>query len=121
MEELEAIVAKETKTTVETVSDPPKPVTDPAMRLKFLMFWSRLIITVLAMGLFGYLASAMLTMKEEMTSSSKDVLLLMLGSFLPIVLAISKFWLDPDDAHTPSKDTTENNVEEKEADARPAA
>ena len=120
MEELEAIVAKETKTTVETVSDPPKPVTDPAMRLKFLMFWSRLVITVLAMGLFGYLASAMLTMKEEMTSSSKDVLLLMLGSFLPIVLAISKFWLDPDDAHTPANNT-KNNVEEKEADARPAA
>tara|TARA_R110002020_G_scaffold255088_2_gene468889 strand:- start:17000 stop:17335 length:336 start_codon:yes stop_codon:yes gene_type:complete len=92
-------MAKETKTTVETVTDPPKQRTDPAMKLKFLMFWSRLIITVLAMGLFGYLASAMLTMKEEMTSSSKDVLLLMLGAFLPIVLAISKFWLDPDDSH----------------------
>ena len=92
-------MAKETKTTVETVTDPPKQRTDPAMKLKFLMFWSRLIITVLAMGLFGYLASAMLTMQDEMTSSAKDVLLLMLGSFLPIVLAISKFWLDPDDSH----------------------
>ena len=88
-------MAKETKTTVETVTDPPKQRTDPAMKLKFLMFWSRLIITVLAMGLFGYLASAMLTMQDEMTSSAKDVLLLMLGSFL----AISKFWLDPDDSH----------------------
>ena len=110
-------MAKETKTTVETVSDPPKPVTDPAMRLKFLMFWSRLIITVLAMGLFGYLASAMLTMREEMTSSSKDVLLLMLGSFLPIVLAISKFWLDPDDIHDNNKPTPEPESKEKSVPA----
>jgi len=114
-------MAKETKTTVETVSDPPKPITDPAMKLKFLMFWSRLIITVLAMGLFGYLAGAMLTMREEMTSSSKDVLLLMLGSFLPIVLAISKFWLDPDDSHPGTNGNNTNQTEEKEADARPAA
>ena len=98
-------MAKETTTTVEKVSDPPKTKMEPAMKLKFLMFWSRLIITVLAMGLFGYLASAMLTMQEEMTSSSKDVLLLMLGSFLPIVLAISKFWLDPDDIHDNNKQT----------------
>ena len=101
-------MAKETKTTVETVTDPPKQRTDPAMKLKFLMFWSRRIITVLAMGLFGYLASAMLTMQDEMTSSAKDVLLLMLGSFLPIVLAISKFWLDPDDSHPGAN----NNKEE---------
>ena len=98
-------MAKETTSTVEKVSDPPKTKMEPAMKLKFLMFWSRLIITVLAMGLFGYLASAMLTMQEEMTSSSKDVLLLMLGSFLPIVLAISKFWLDPDDIHDNNKQT----------------
>lgn len=107
-------MAKETTTTVEKVMDPPKVKMDPAMKLKFLMFWSRLIITVLAMGLFGYLASAMLTMQEEMTSSSKDVLLLMLGSFLPIVLAISKFWLDPDDAHTGN-----NNGPQKEEEPKP--
>ena len=107
-------MAKETTTTVEKVSDPPKTKMDPSMKLKFLMFWSRLIITVLAMGLFGYLASAMLTMQEEMTSSSKDVLLLMLGSFLPIVLAISKFWLDPDDIHdNNNKQTPEPETEPK--------
>jgi len=106
-------MAKEKTTVTERTLDPPKPRTDPAMKLKFLMFWSRLIITVLAMGLFGYLASAMLTMEDEMTSSSKDVLLLMLGSFLPIVLAISKFWLDPDDSHPG------NNSPQKEEEPKP--
>ena len=106
-------MAKEKTTVTERTLDPPKTKMDPSMKLKFLMFWSRLIITVLAMGLFGYLASAMLTMQEEMTSSSKDVLLLMLGSFLPIVLAISKFWLDPDDIHDNNKPTPEPETEPK--------
>tara|TARA_Y100000296_G_scaffold72607_1_gene89131 strand:- start:262 stop:579 length:318 start_codon:yes stop_codon:yes gene_type:complete len=89
-----------------TESDPPKQTIDPRWRLKSQLFYARLLITILAMGLFGYLVSEMLQMKEEMTNSSKDITMLALGSFLPILGAVSKFWLDPSDEHG---DNTSNN------------
>ena len=90
-------MAKTIEKTIET--DPPKPVVDPRWKLKSQLFYARLLITILAMALFGYLVSQMLEMKEEMTSSAKDITMLALGSFLPILGAVSKFWLDPSDEH----------------------
>ena len=106
-------MAKTVEKTIET--DPPKPTVDPRWKLKSQLFYARLLITILAMGLFGYLVSQMLEMKEEMTSSAKDITMLALGSFLPILGAVSKFWLDPSDAHgdeTPN-DNGKTSKEEK--------
>lgn len=101
-------MAKTVEKTIET--DPPKATIDPRWKLKSQLFYARLLITILAMGLFGYLVSQMLEMKEEMTSSAKDITMLALGSFLPILGAVSKFWLDPSDDHG---DETPKNGEEK--------
>ncbi len=90
-------MAKTIEKTVET--DPPKAPADPKARLKLWLFFARFIITLAAMALFGLLIFEVLGQDEEMTASSKDIVMLGLGAFLPILGAVAKFWLDPDDLH----------------------
>jgi hypothetical protein len=90
-------MAKETTTTTVEKPDPPKatpPPVDPDVQIAKLRFWARLLISMLAFLLFGYLVIKMIDKPEELTQSSKDLINLAFGAFLPIIGMLGKFWFE---------------------------
>ena len=93
-------MAKETTTTVKETPDPPEkfnpPPVDPDVQIAKLRFWARLLISMLAFFLFGFLVIKMLDKPDELTQSSRDLLNLALGSFLPLLGMLGKHWFESD-------------------------
>tara|TARA_Y100001963_G_C6749468_1_gene433380 strand:- start:1272 stop:1610 length:339 start_codon:yes stop_codon:yes gene_type:complete len=67
---------------------------DPDVQIQKLRFWARLIISLLAFGLFGWLIYTMVQRTEELTQSSKDLINLGFGAFLPILGMLGKHWFE---------------------------
>ena len=81
-------MAKIIEKTVEKTEDAPikiKAPVDPDVQIAKLRFWARLIISLMAFGLFGFLVVKMINKPEELTSSGKDLINLAFGAFLPII------------------------------------
>ena len=91
-------MAKETTTTVKETPDPPQkvppPPADPDVQIAKLRFWARLVISLMAFLLFGYLVIKMIDKPEELTQSSKDLINLAFGAFLPIIGMLGKHWFE---------------------------
>ena len=90
-------MAKTVETKIEKIEDPPKvekePV-DPDVQIAKLRFWARLMISLMAFALFGYLVIKMIDKPEELTQSSKDLINLAFGAFLPIIGMLGKHWFE---------------------------
>ncbi len=63
-------------------------------RIQLVRFYSRFFVAVLAMAIFSYIVHMMLTASEEMTSSSKDLLNILIGAFIPILAGISRYFFE---------------------------
>ena len=90
-------MAKETTVTTVTKPDPPKPV-KPTMtvneRIQVSRFIARFAIAISALGTFAYIVHVMLLSSDELPTSSKDLLNILIGAFIPIIAGIAKFYFE---------------------------
>ena len=63
-------------------------------RIQLVRFYARFAVAILAMAIFSYIVHMMLTASEEMTSSSKDLLNILIGAFIPILAGISRYYFE---------------------------
>ncbi len=90
-------MAKETTTTVKETPDPPKPkgpITTVNEKIQVLRFAARFAIALSALGIFAYVVHIMLGASAELPSSSKDLLNILIGAFIPIIAGIAKFYFE---------------------------
>ena len=87
-------MAKETTTTVKETPDPPKPV-KPTLtvneRIQVSRFIARFAIALCALAIFAYIVHVMLGSSDELPTSSKDLLNILIGAFIPIISGIAKY------------------------------
>jgi hypothetical protein len=113
------------KKTIIKDEPPPKPVVIKQQRttseaIQVARFWARFFIAGFALAIFAGVVYIMLMAGDELPTSSKDLLNILIGSFIPILTGIAKFYFesggDLDAAHppTPPKD---NDVSSLSADA----
>ena len=90
-------MAKETTVTTVTKPDPPKPI-KPQMtvneRIQVSGFIARFAIALSALGIFAYIVHVMLLTSDELPTSSKDLLNILIGAFIPIIAGIAKFYFE---------------------------
>ena len=90
-------MAKETTVTTVTKPDPPKPI-KPQMtvneRIQVSRFIARFAIAISALGIFAYIVHVMLLTSDELPTSSKDLLNILIGAFIPIIAGIAKFYFE---------------------------
>ena len=90
-------MAKETTTTVKETPDPPKP-SKPSMtvneRIQVSRFIARFFIAMSALAIFAYIVHVMLGSATELPVSSKDLLNILIGAFIPIIAGIAKFYFE---------------------------
>lgn len=100
---------------------PPRPiVVKPTVptneKIQYARFWARLFIGLATLGLFGYIVHTMLSATEELTQSSKDLLNLLIGAFLPILGGIAKYYFEQgsdDVIHPPTKKDDKKEEDEE--------
>ena len=63
-------------------------------RIQLVRFYARFFIAILSMAIFSYIVHMMLTASEEMTASSKDLLNILIGSLIPILAGISRYYFE---------------------------
>ena len=95
-----------------------KTETDPNIQMQKLRFWARLIISLLAFSLFGWLVITMINKPDELAQSSKDLINLSFGAFLPIIGMLGKHWFEtvheplvPDNKPPNKDDNVTNDVD----------
>ena len=97
----------ETVTEKTTIKNGGKPKDDPHIQLMKLRFWARFLISLLAFGLFGWLVFTMVNKPDELAQSSKDLINLAFGAFLPIIGMLGKHWFETahdEPEHNPEPD-----------------
>jgi hypothetical protein len=90
-------MAKETTVTTVTKPDPPKPVKVRMTvneRIQVSRFIARFAIALSALGIFAYVVHIMLGASNELPTSSKDLLNILIGAFIPIIAGIAKFYFE---------------------------
>ena len=90
-------MAKETTVTTVTKPDPPKPAKKTMTvneRIQVSRFIARFIIAMRALGIFAYVVHVMLGSADELPTSSKDLLNILIGAFIPIIAGIAKFYFE---------------------------
>ena len=90
-------MAKETTVTTVTKPDPPKPVPEKMTvneRIQVFRFVARFVIGLFALGIFSYIVHIMLGSAEELPTSSKDLLNILIGAFIPILAGFAKFYFE---------------------------
>ena len=87
-------MAKETTVTTVTKPDIPKPIV-PKMsvneRIQVFRFVARFVVALSALAIFAYIVHVMLGSGDELPTSSKDLLNIMIGAFIPIISGIAKY------------------------------
>ena len=63
-------------------------------RIQLVRFYARFVIAILAMTIFSYIVHMMLTANDELASSSKDLLNILIGAFIPILAGISRYYFE---------------------------
>ena len=114
-------MAKETTTTVKETPDPPKPIkptTSVNEKIQVLRFAARFAIALSALGIFAYVVHIMLGASAELPSSSKDLLNILIGAFIPIIAGIAKFYFESggDLAQEPEKHEIPPHNDKEESD-----
>ena len=90
-------MAKETTVTTVTKPDPPKPVKATMTvneKIQVSRFIARFAIALSALGIFAYIVHVMLLTSDELPTSSKDLLNILIGAFIPIIAGIAKFYFE---------------------------
>ena len=90
-------MAKETTVTTVTKPDPPKPVKASMTvneKMQVSRFIARFAIALSALGIFAYIVHVMLLTSDELPTSSKDLLNILIGAFIPIIAGIAKFYFE---------------------------
>lgn len=90
-------MAKEITTTTKEIPDPPKPVKVRMTvneRIQVSRFIARFAIAISALGIFAYIVHVMLLTSDELPTSSKDLLNILIGAFIPIIAGIAKFYFE---------------------------
>tara|TARA_X000001388_G_scaffold74333_1_gene67159 strand:+ start:395 stop:748 length:354 start_codon:yes stop_codon:yes gene_type:complete len=90
-------MAKETTVTTVTKPDPPKPVKLSMTvneKIQVSRFIARFAIALSAFGIFAYIVHVMLLTSDELPTSSKDLLNILIGAFIPIIAGIAKFYFE---------------------------
>ena len=114
-------MAKETTVTTVTKPDPPnpiKPTTSVNEKIQVLRFAARFAIALSALGIFAYVVHIMLGASAELPSSSKDLLNILIGAFIPIIAGIAKFYFESggDLAQEPEKHEIPPHNDKEESD-----
>ena len=81
-------MAKETTETTVTKPDPPKPVKASMTvneKIQVSRFIGRFAIALSALGIFAYIVHVMWLTSDELPTSSKDLLNILIGAFFPII------------------------------------
>ena len=89
-------------------------------KVQLIRFYARFVIAVVAMAIFSYIVHMMLVASDEMTSSSKDLMNILIGAFIPILAGIAKFYFEsggdlhqePEDKLLPPPKTTNGEEDE---------
>ena len=68
-------------------------------KVQLTRFYARFAIAIVAMTIFSYIVHMMLVASDEMTSSSKDLLNILIGAFIPILAGIAKFYFESGGDH----------------------
>ena len=90
-------MAKEITTTTVDKPDPPKPIKKTMSvneRIQVFRFVARFVIGLFALSTFLYIVHIMLGSSEELPTSSKDLLNILIGAFIPILAGIAKFYFE---------------------------
>ena len=90
-------------------------------KVQLIRFYARFAIAIVAMAIFSYIVHMMLVASDEMTSSSKDLLNILIGAFIPILAGIAKFYFEsggdlhqePEDKLLPPPKQTTNGEEDE--------
>jgi len=83
------------KKTVKGNPDPPKRMTVNE-KITVARFYGRLLISISAFGIFLYVVHMMLTAETEMAQSSRDLMNILIGSFISVISGISTFYFNGD-------------------------
>ena len=59
-------------------------------------FYGRLVISFFAFGIFLYVVHMMLTAESEMAQSSRDLMNILIGSFISVISGIATFYFNGD-------------------------
>lgn len=102
------------KTTVKN-GGKEKPIIPVNERIQLARFWARLVIGLLSLALFGYIVHSMLTLQSELTQSSRDLLNILLGSFISIISGIATYYYSNGDdiIHPPDNGGNPSTFEQK--------
>ena len=63
-------------------------------KIQLTRFYARFAIAIVAMAIFSYIVHMMVVASDEMTTSSKDLLNILIGAFIPILAGIAKFYFE---------------------------
>mgnify|MGYP003154105901 CR=1 FL=1 len=83
------------KKTVKGNPNPPKKMSVNE-QITVARFYGRLVISFLAFFIFLYIVHMMLTADTEMTQSSRDLLNILIGSFISVISGIATFYFNGD-------------------------
>jgi hypothetical protein len=115
-------MAKEITTTTVSKPDPPKPVKKIMTvneRIQVSRFIARFAIAMSALGIFAYIVHQMLLTSDELPTSSKDLLNILIGAFIPIIAGIAKFYFESGgDLHQEAEKNVIPPHPEKEGDEK---
>ena len=79
-------------------------------KIQIARFWARFLIATFAMSIFLYVVFMMLRSSVELPSSSKDLLNILIGAFIPTLSGIAKFYFDSGDDMEHKPDPTPTPV-----------
>ena len=83
------------KKTVKGNPDPPKRMTVNE-KITVDRFYGRLFISIMAFLIFLYVVHMMLTAESEMAQSSRDLMNILVGSFISVISGIATFYFNGD-------------------------
>jgi len=81
------------KKTIKNEGD-KKPVMSVNEQIQVNRFRARFVIGLFALSTFLYIVHVMLGSSEELPTSSKDLLNILIGAFIPILAGIAKFYFE---------------------------
>ena len=85
----------EEKKTIKGNPNPPHKMTVNE-RITVARFYGRLVISISAFAIFLYIVHMMLIAEVEMAQSSRDLLNILIGSFISVISGISTFYFNGD-------------------------
>ena len=74
----------------------PKPTMTVNEKITVARFYGRLFISFVAFGIFLYIVHKMLIADTEMAQSSRDLLNILIGSFISVISGIATFYFNGD-------------------------